>query len=82
MTLRVFNSIKHPHDNDNCFRVDVIEVIVSSQLGPLEPLETILTHEDPSSCDDDEVQEYVKWMDPFDPNRRKFLNLWELVQAV
>ena len=36
----VFKAIKHPHDNDNCFRVDVIEAIVSNQLGPLEPLDT------------------------------------------
>ena len=30
VTFRVFNAIKHQHDNDNCFRVDVIEAIVSS----------------------------------------------------
>ena len=33
ITFRVFNAIKDPHDNDSCFRVDVIEAIVSSQLG-------------------------------------------------
>ena len=33
VTFRVFNAIKHPLDNDSCFRVDVIEAIVSSQLG-------------------------------------------------
>ena len=71
VTFNVFNSIMHPHDNDSCFRVDVLEAIVSSQLGHSEPLETSLTHDDPSSCDDEIVQEYVKWMDSFDPNRRK-----------
>ena len=30
VTFNVFNAIKHPHDNDNCFRVDVLEAIVSS----------------------------------------------------
>ena len=60
MTFSAFNAIKHPHDNDNYFIVDVIEAIVSNQLGPSEPLETSLTHEDPSSCEDDVVREYVK----------------------
>ena len=34
VTFNVFNSIKHPPDNDSCFRVDVLEAIVSNQLGP------------------------------------------------
>ena len=72
MTFSVFNVIKHPHDNDNCFRVDVIDVIVSNQLDLLEPLETSLTHEDASSSEDEVVREYVKWMDSFSPNRRKY----------
>ena len=72
VTFNVFNTIKHPHDNDICFRVDVLEVIVSSQLDHSEPLETSLTHDDPSSCEDETVQEYVKWMDSFGPNRRKY----------
>ena len=45
---------------------------MSSQLVPLEPLETSLTYGDPSSCEDETVQEYVKWMDSFSPNRRKY----------
>ena len=45
---------------------------MSSQLVPSEPLETSLTHDDPSSCEDETVQKYVKWMDSFDPNRRKY----------
>ena len=45
---------------------------MSSQLVPSEPLETSLTHDDPSSCEDETVQEYVKWMDSFGPNRRKY----------
>ena len=61
MSFSFFNAIKHPHDNDNCFKVDVIEAIVSNQLGPLEPLETSLTHEDPSFYEDDLVREHVQW---------------------
>ena len=51
VTFNVFNAIKHPHDNDSCFRVDVLEAIVSKQVGPSEPLKTSLTHSNPSSCD-------------------------------
>ena len=73
MTFNVFNAIKHPHDSDSCFRVDMLEAIVSSQLVSSEPLETSLTHDDPSSCEDVTVQEYVKWTDSFGLNRRKYL---------
>ena len=65
VTFKVFNAIKHPHDNDSCFRLDVIKAIVSSQLSPSKPLETSLTHEDPASYDDDLVREYVNWMGSF-----------------
>ena len=30
VTFGFFNAIKNPHDNDSCFRVDVIEAIVSN----------------------------------------------------
>ena len=60
MTFNVFNAINHPHDTDSCFRVDMLEATVYSQLVPSEPLETTLTHADPPSCEDEMVQEYVK----------------------
>ena len=55
VTFNVFNAIKHPQDNDSYFIVDVLEAIVPSQLGHSEPLETILTHDDPSSCEDETI---------------------------
>ena len=72
VTFKVFNAIKHLQDKNNCFRVDVMEAIVSSQLGHAKPLETSLTHEDPASCDDDTVRENVNWMDSFRLNKRKY----------
>ena len=45
---------------------------MSSQLVPSEPLETSLTHDDPSSYEDETVQKYVKLMDSFGLNRRKY----------
>ena len=35
-------------------------------------METSLTHEDPTSWDDHVVQEYVKWIDSFGLNKRKY----------
>ena len=72
VTFRVFNAIKHLHDNDSCFRVDVMVAIVSSQLGHLELLKTSLTHEEHASCDDDIIREYVNWMDSFGLNKMKY----------
>ena len=40
-------------------------------------METILTHDDPSSCEDETVQEYVKWMDSFGLNRRNYFESLE-----
>ena len=45
---------------------------MSNQVGSSEPLETSLTHEDPSSCDDEVVWEFVKLIDSFSQNRRKY----------
>ena len=72
VTFRVFNAIKHLHDNDGCFRLYVIEAIVSSQLVHSEPLETSLTHVHLASCDDDVAREYVNWMNSFRLNKRKY----------
>ena len=72
VTFNVFNAIKHPPDNVSCFKVDVLKVIVSNQLGPSEPLETSLAHDNPSYYKDEIVQEYMKWMDSFGSNRRKY----------
>ena len=70
--FNVFNAIKHPHDTDSSFRVDMLEAIMSSQLVPSEPLKTNLTHDDPSSFEYEIVQEYVNRRDSFSPNRRKY----------
>ena len=33
VTFNVFNVFKHSHENDSCFNIDVIEDIVSNQVG-------------------------------------------------
>ena len=71
VTFNVFNDIKYPHENDRCFSVDVIEAIVSSQVGSTDPLETSLQHENGDTLEDEEVKNYLLWMDFFRLNRRK-----------
>ena len=69
--LSVFNVIRHPAESDACFMVEEIKSIVSSQSGLTNPLETILIQgEQEELCE--EAEEYVKWMDSFEPNRRKY----------
>ena len=38
VTFNVFDAIKHPHENDSCFNIDVVEAIMSSQVGQIDPL--------------------------------------------
>ena len=72
VTFSVFNAIKRPHENDNCFNIDVVEAIVSSQVGQTNPLKTSLLHENFEDLEDDEVKNYLLWMDSFGPIRRKY----------
>ena len=44
---------------------------MSSQSGPTDPLEASLVHSD-SEKRGEETKEYVKLMDSFEPNRRKY----------
>ena len=47
-----------------------LEAIVSSQSGLTDPLEASLVQSDSENLGE-EAEEYVKWMDSFEPNRRK-----------
>ena len=42
VTFNVFKSRGHPAESDVCFLVETIEAIVSSQSGPIDPLEASL----------------------------------------
>ena len=72
VTLNVFNAIKHPHENDSCFSIDVVEAIVSNQVSHTDLLETSLLHVNLGDLEDEEVNEYLLWMDSFRLNRMKF----------
>ena len=70
----MFEALRHPAESDTCFIVETVEAIVSSQSGLTNPLEANLGQIDSEKLGE-EAEKYVKWMDSFEPNRRKYLNL-------
>ena len=74
--------MKHPAESDTCFMIETVEAIVSSQSGPTNPLETSLVQSELEELGE-EVKEYVKWMDSFQPNRKKYYEpLGEIAQTL
>ena len=64
--------MRHPAESDTCFMADIVEeAIVSSQRDLTDPLETSLVENEPENLSE-EAEEYVKWMDSFGHNRRKY----------
>ena len=72
VTFNMSNAIKHPMESENCFRLDIVETIVSSQKDHKDPLETSLIYGDSPDIVNDEAREYVLWMDSFGQNKRKY----------
>ena len=50
---------------------EIVEAIVSSQSGLTDPLEASLVQSDSENMGE-ETEEYAKWMNSFEPNRRKY----------
>ena len=69
--FNVFEAVRHPTESDTCFMTETVEAIVSSQSGLTDPLEASLVQSDSKNLGE-EAEEYVKWMDSFEPNRRKY----------
>ena len=69
--FNVFEDVRHPAESDTCFMIETVEAIVSSQSGLTDPLEASLVHSDLENLGE-EAEVYVKWMDSFEPNRRKY----------
>ena len=63
--------MRHPAESDTCFMAEIVEAIVSNQGGLTDPLEASLVENDSENMSEEE-EEYVKWMDSFGPNRRKY----------
>ena len=69
--FNVFEAMRHLAESDTCFIVETVEAIVSSQSGLTNPLETSLVQSELEELGE-EAEEYVKLMDSFQPNRRKY----------
>ena len=69
--FNVFEAVRHPAESDTCFMAEMVEAIVSSQSGLTDPLETSLVENESENLSE-EAKEYVKWMDSFGHNRRKY----------
>ena len=69
--FNVFEAVRHPAESDTCFMAEIVEAIVSSQSGLTDPLETSLVENESENLSE-EAKEYVKWMDSFGHNRRKY----------
>ena len=69
--FNVFEAVRHQAESDTCFMADIVEAIVSSQRDLTDPLETSLVENEPENLSE-EAEEYVKWMDSFGHNRRKY----------
>ena len=69
--FNVFEAVRHPTESDTCFMAEIVEAIVSSQSGLTDPLEASLVENESENLSE-EAEEYVKWMDSFGHNRRKY----------
>ena len=79
--FNVFEAVRHPVESATCFMIETVEAIVSSQNGPIDPLGTSLVQSESEELGE-EVKEYVKWMDSFQHNRRKYYEpLGEIAQT-
>ena len=58
--FNVLEDVRHPAESDTCFMAEIVEAIVASLV------------ENDSENMSEEAEEYVKWMDSFGPNRRKY----------
>ena len=67
----VFNAMRHPTESNACFMIEAVEVIVPSQSGLTDPLEASLVQNAKEELSE-EAEEYVKWMDSFQLNKRKY----------
>ena len=67
----MFEAVRHPAESGTCFMAEIVEAIVSSQNGLTDPLEASLVENESENLSE-EAEEYVKWMDSFEHNRRKY----------
>ena len=62
VTFNVFNAKNHPMESESFFRMDIVEAIVFSQKGHIDPLETSPIYGDSLDIVDEKARDYVMWM--------------------
>ena len=67
----VFNAVRHLTESDACFMIEATEAIVPRKSSLTDPLEASLVQNAKEELSE-EAEEYVKWMDSFQLNRRKY----------
>ena len=67
----VLNVVRHLAKSDACFMIEAVEAIMSSQSGFTDLLEASLMQNAKEELSK-KAEEYVKWMDSFQSNRRKY----------
>ena len=69
--FNVFEAVRYPAKSDTWFMTETVEAIMSSQSGLTGPLEASLVQSYSENLEE-EAEEYVKWVDSFEPNRSKY----------
>ena len=70
----VFNTVQYPSESDACLMIEEVEAIMFSQSGLTDLLQTSLVQNVKEELSE-EAEEYVKWMDSFQPNKKKYYEL-------
>ncbi|XP_073064058.1 uncharacterized protein [Primulina eburnea] len=66
VVFNVFQSIKYPHDTSDCFRIDATDEFVECGLQELigdDPLEICLTDSCPVELENEEIKEYMHYLE-------------------
>ncbi|XP_062087035.1 uncharacterized protein LOC133793767 [Humulus lupulus] len=75
----VFKAMTYPMASDSCYSVDVIDKAVLERRVSSDALEAVLTS-GKEDDDDEEMKEYVKWINSYHPYMKKFEELAEATE--
>jgi len=66
ITFNVFEAMKYPMDNEDCFRIDAVDKLtgeIFQEWHPTLPLEACIIHSDTSTTEDHTRRECVEYME-------------------
>ncbi|XP_062113223.1 uncharacterized protein LOC133824357 [Humulus lupulus] len=74
VVFSVFKAMTYSRASDNCYSIDVIDNVVSRRRWNSDALEVVLAGGEEDN-DDAEMKEYVKWINSYQPYKKKFKEL-------